>query len=369
MAYRIKKLANNPRRTFKVQYCTYELAGRKDRDIPESEWAALGFRRDMSLEEAHACKDSLNALEHVRATAEKRQKIKARLEEEDQVTGAFLSPYLVQEFEQEILYGRTNRDAIQRNKTESHWRAARRVLCALKIEPSDWANEKGRFYDYFSELQLSPAYLQKVFRILNQWGSFQARRNKTYFAPLPFPTGYEKQRVADAYFEKNEDGLTSDPMSPLMLEAARSALKPQHYNWLAMTVWFGLRPIEVDGLRDPKKWRLENHGGTQVLFIYQSKLMAVAREKRWKPIPAFLPQQVEALKLMGQDMKRPTPKTMANHFGERVTLYAGRKGFTDLMLNNRQSLENISTWMGHTTIERTWKSYKNRQTISFNPLT
>ena len=36
------------------------------------------------------------------------------------------------------------------------------------------------------------------------------------------------------------------------------------------------------------------------------------------------------------------------------------KGFVDLMLSKGHELENISVWMGHSTLDRTWKSYKQR---------
>lgn len=52
---------------------------------------------------------------------------------------------------------------------------------------------------------------------------------------------------------------------------------------------------------------------------------------------------------------------MRRYFGEGVTLYAERKGFSDLMLSKNQTLENISIWMGHSTIQRTWTSYKQRR--------
>lgn len=52
---------------------------------------------------------------------------------------------------------------------------------------------------------------------------------------------------------------------------------------------------------------------------------------------------------------------MVRYFGPGVTLYAGRKGFSDLMLSRGQSFENISIWMGHSTLQRTWRSYKSRR--------
>lgn len=57
----------------------------------------------------------------------------------------------------------------------------------------------------------------------------------------------------------------------------------------------------------------------------------------------------------------PSPsaiKTMHFHFGPGVDLYGGRKDFTDLMIAKGHTLENISIWMGHSSLDRTWRSYK-----------
>ncbi len=59
--------------------------------------------------------------------------------------------------------------------------------------------------------------------------------------------------------------------------------------------------------------------------------------------------------------KRPLAKTVRKHFGMGHDNYAGRKGFVDLMLSKGQTLENISIWMGHSTLNRTWRSYKNKR--------
>lgn len=54
-------------------------------------------------------------------------------------------------------------------------------------------------------------------------------------------------------------------------------------------------------------------------------------------------------------------KTMRRYFGNNIDLYGGRKGFVDLMLAKEQTIENISIWMGHSTLDRTWKSYNDRR--------
>ena len=62
-----------------------------------------------------------------------------------------------------------------------------------------------------------------------------------------------------------------------------------------------------------------------------------------------------------EHFKRPLRKALRKYFGAGVTLYAGRKGFTDLMLSKKHSIENISVCMGHSSLQRTWRSYKNRK--------
>lgn len=51
----------------------------------------------------------------------------------------------------------------------------------------------------------------------------------------------------------------------------------------------------------------------------------------------------------------------APHFCKGIDLYGGRKGFVDLMLSKGHALENISVWMRHSTLDRTWRSYKQRR--------
>ncbi len=85
-------------------------------------------------------------------------------------------------------------------------------------------------------------------------------------------------------------------------------------------------------------------------------------EDRWKPIPIIFDEQKFALKIIeAQNFKRPLIKTIRKCFGPGVDSYGGRKGFPDQMLSKNQLFENISVWMGHSTLQRTWYSYKSRR--------
>jgi len=96
--------------------------------------------------------------------------------------------------------------------------------------------------------------------------------------------------------------------------------------------------------------------------VYQTKLIALPPDDRWKPIPILFEEQRFALRILeSRNFRRPIVRTVHTYFGARVDLYGGRKGFSDLMLSKGHSIENISIWMGHSTLDRTWRSYKNRR--------
>jgi hypothetical protein len=362
MAYRVSKVVRKKGPQFKIRFEWFDVGDRHSRDIPKEEWVRHGFYESMSWEEANAQKDSLNAAEHLKRHQERRNKIAARMDDEERAQLAYLPGPLIREWEAKM-FGRTHVD----KKLPSYWKVAKDILCRLKLEPNAWVDNQGMFFDHFASRQYSVSYVQKLIHVLNGWGAFYSRKTQKFFDPLPYPSGRERERIADANYGATGAGnKESDPLTPEMLEAKRSTLKPEHYHWLYMSVWWGLRPSEVDSFKDEKFYKIERHGKIQVLGVYQAKLSSISREKRWKLIPCFLPEQKTALKILTtQPFKRPLSKTVANRFGERVGLYGGRKGFVDLMQSHGQSLEDISQWMGHTSIERTWKNYKNKQKVRY----
>jgi hypothetical protein len=370
MAYRVSKVKRLTGPQFKIRFEWFEAGIRKSRDLRKDEWPNHGFHLAMSLEDANARKDSLNAEEHLKRHHVRRAKIAQRMEIEELAQSAFLPPVFTQEFEQR-LFGRRH----SKGKLPSFWKVSRRIITELKITPSEWADRKDDFYDYFSGHRFSVSYVQKLLNVLNKYGQFYSKKHKVYFEPIPYPTGVERVRILEANRkppteeQKRMGGnKESEPITPSMLESKRSTIsKVEHYNWLFVSVWLGLRPEEIDVLKDPASYKLSSVSGASVLHVFQTKLVALDPDKRWKLIPCFLPEQEEAIRIIKSGhFKRPLSKSVAAWFGtEKVGLYGGRKGFTDLMLSKGQILEDISMWMGHTSIDRTWKSYKNKQVVRF----
>lgn len=136
----------------------------------------------------------------------------------------------------------------------------------------------------------------------------------------------------------------------------------EQFNWLYLSVWLGLRPQEVDNLKNNELWNIEETCNPKILWVFQTKIVSLPPEDRWKPIPILFDEQEFALRIIkSQKIQRPLVKTIHHYFGDGIDLYGGRKGFVDLMLSKGHTLENINVWMGHSTLERTWKSYKQRK--------
>lgn len=369
MGYRIKALPNKKSHPkYKIQYRSYAGGERKDTDVKRKKWYEHGFNEDMTFEEAQERARQLNAQAKLKREQEARVKIDKRFEKEDNVKCAFLPPILVEEFESKVLfrgvYGDPER--IKRSKTMSHWRAAKRVIRAVQLDPSNYEDEYMAFYDYFEQHEWSISYVEKVLKLLNRWGFYCSKKQNKAFLPMPAPRGRDRQRIADAYYDSDKTKKESAPLTPNQLEKAKGLFMEENYNWLLVTIWFGLRPIEVDNLKTPqgKLWDLVEESGYIVLKVYQSKLSNLDRDKRWKYIPCIFPEQEKLIELIQEgNFKRPLSKTIKKHINEDTTCYGGRKGFTNLMLDRGVPLEAVSSYLGHQSIDRTWITYRDKNKV------
>ena len=364
---------------WKVQFVSYKKSDttgsraekpKKSWDIPKERWRSLGFHGRLTAADARARAKQLNNLRLLQ-NQEKRLR-KLRLEEKAMRIRyrGFLPPEFTDEFEKRFLRKRDRQTTDGRRRlTRAHvlWRAVQKLIVQIQIEPSEWYGEQLRIYDYLYENQLSPSYGSKIISMLNLWGAFICRKLDQPFTPICKPRGFEKQRIVDQYYGTKET-CGSRPLRPETLEAARGMISAMQFNWLFVSVWLGLRPREIDNTKQADLWRVDDHSsGQKVLWLYQTKLTTLPYVDRWKPIPIVCKEQESALDIIkSQSLERPILKTVRRHLGSDVSLYGGRKGFTDLMLEKGHSLESVSMWLGHSTIARTWRTYKNRLGFVFS---
>ena len=331
---------------------------KKSRRVKQTDLLQYGLRPDMSAEEAKARAKQLNAETRYQRHDE-RTKLRAlgQANLERGLESKHFPRLLVDEFERTRLktkfeFAGDNPQA-KYKKAISRWRYARRMVLDLDLKVEDWADEPRVFYRYFIERAMSLDYVGKVLGVLNMWGHFIAKKQGRAFLPIPAPRGHDRQAIADAYNDSEKKKKESLPLTPEHLESVKSKLKEPYYNWLLVSVWFGLRPHEVGG-----KWRVEHTPRGKVLAVYQTKLTTITKDKRWKRIPVKLPGQARALAVLeAGTIKRP-PTSAIRLLGEGYGLYGGRKGFAKLMKRHGEvDFMAVVKWLGHLDPKTTIRHY------------
>jgi tyrosyl-tRNA synthetase len=123
--------------------------------------------------------------------------------------------------------------------------------------------------------------------------------------------------------------------------------------------------MEVDNLKlGDRAWYLAQQEGHTVFACYQWKLVSVPREKRWKFIPVLFAEQERAIEIIRSgNFKRPLPKFIKKHLAKNANTYGGRKGFESLMRSKGRTFTEAQAWLGHASIETTWKSYRDQKKV------
>lgn len=336
--------------------------------VPREAYSALGFSHEMTFEEAKERATILNTQSQLES-----QKIAAtarRVERDKLVDMAYLPKKMVSLFLDELeLDYEDNPDRLE--TIMKHWNQAQILISAVELDPRDFFKDKKLIYAYYRKKAWSPDYCKRITGILNRWGSFCSNKTDSYFKPIPKMSGTLIEKIQDIRDEKGDVRTEAKPLIWSDLKNKRAKFKLDglmlDWNWLFIGLWFGLRPEEIDSLKNKKNlWKVENdpERKVDVLWVYQTKLTNIPKEKRWKPIPILFPEQKEALEIIKSgEFERPLNKTIqtSERLGPKIESYSPRKGFTDLMLDKGYSIEDISIFLGHENIATTWKHYKNKK--------
>ena len=137
------------------------------------------------------------------------------------------------------------------------WQAAQKMIIAVNMDPSEWFYYTHEIYDHFYERQLSIRYMSVILKFANLWGYFICRKLAKPFLPIRAPSGYERQRLIEAYYSRQKRRrLPSRPLEPEHLRRISDKLNRPNFNWLHLSVWFELRPQEIDNLKNNELWSL-----------------------------------------------------------------------------------------------------------------
>ncbi len=332
--------------------------------VPKMSFEALGVNFSWTIEQARKHIKALNKKE--KPERDLQRKIVGasnRALAISQLESVYLPKDLVEGFTQRLLENKFGSES-HNKRILSHWKTVCKIIRDLRLDPQDFSKKQDEIYGYFISKHHSSDYSKKLIRVFNLWGDFVSEFRNQPYRGIKNPRGNKKSKIDDSYIESDKFRGESLPLTPEHLN--KGGWDPLHLNWLSVSVWFGLRPVEIDNLKKASMLRVSVLTGVQVLWVYQSKLTSIDREKRWKAIPCIFPEQLQLLDIIKTlDFERPRVKHIAEVIGRGITLYGGRKGFVDLMLDRGQSLENISMWLGHQSIEMTWKKYRNKLRVSW----
>ncbi len=365
MGYAVKKTAGK-KRNWKLLFETSRsnAAGKRIKSapaIPIENWGLHGFRPNMTIEEARGKAATLNASAEEKRLAEK----KIRITEKGAIENLSLAVAVPDEMHFIAWCEEEHRIEFSGpNKLESHWQCAKRLLKGVPLEPKEYFTRRRKIYRWFQDRSLSLAYMKKVLRFLNLYGECSSQLYGTYFKALPYPTGQDKQDINNAHRKGGGPSKEAFPLSHEKLIASEGKWDSRaQYNWLYLSLWLGLRPEEVDNLKDRGRYRWEtDSNGVSVLVVYQTKLERSVDEKnRWKYIPLLYPEQrgIAAIIESGE-LERPLVKTIRRHLGPGYGTYSGRKGFEDILVKRGQPFQFVSAILGHQKPDITYQKYMIR---------
>lgn len=333
---------------FRILFESWDDGIKTKRHVKKQEWSSLGIQHHFSIEDARKTVQVLNSEQRILTSEKKRNRLELKRAKENSIENAYLPPLYVKAFEKEIMKGKNLRD--------DHWESAKRVIRAVNVKPEDWYFLSHLFYNYFAQKGYSLDYSNRLRRILNEWGRFYSRKKNAFWESIPAPRGKFANKIRDEYQKKTNGGRFRARLSLELLRKNKSSLNLSEYNWLLISVAFGLRPEEINkSLKTPGKWGFKNNA----LYVYQYKLERTEPnpKRRWKKIDIHFEHQREARKvIMAGKFHHPSRRKLRQVFGEKMTYYGGRKEFFPFMKKQFDAYT-VSSWLGHRSLETSRRYY------------
>lgn len=278
-----------------------------------------------------------------------------------------------------------------KEKMKNLFNLVQKITKTLKVQPYKYRDRADEITAIFKEKKFSVSYAKDIIYMMNKWGQFYSKHTGKFYEPLGRIIPNTQRAISRENKLKGKSvrrpslPLTEEILENVYQKIDKSNMEEvKFFSWLQCSFYFGLRPSELDKSLGNPTIIYDHFSGVPILVIEQTKLI-IEDEERIKRIPIVTPQQEKCLKLIesgGKKVLRPEPKwvdKICRDKGKKYEaldvydLYARRKGFVDWIIKpsdeggGGQTIENASIYAGHKSLSTTWKYYKDRRSVIFQP--
>lgn len=389
-SYYVRKGRNN---AWYLMIETYIGGERKQRGVEQARFNDLGLTNTMTLAQARSRVREINKLDRNKKS-EYRAKIFSakRAEWQKAVDKIYFPPEIMEVFLSDIYDSPGIKKKYQNRLVRCFEVVTEMIPKHVQILPHQYNSNIKKVVNYFCKQKYSISYSSDIIMVMNMWAKCYAKHKGVYADLI--------EKLNPSYrLALNEAHLTKEvavrkravPITRPDLENMYSLIDKSNeeekgfYRWVRASWLFGLRPSELDrfifGEQDED--RIVFDDGVKCLQVKQTKTVNKNGVRlTYKKIPVLSKEQEEALaEILNFPAIRPEPEWMDKHLrikgkkykpeGHKFDCYSGRKGFIDLMLSTEynQKLENISVYLGHTSITTSFTHYKDKENLHYTPTT
>lgn len=367
------------------------LDGEKKQEvIPESEYRQWGFDIDMTYPQAHkTCKEYNRTRKGEIKVSRSQLNARRRLTEILEIDSILFPPQITKDFLAKLAL--SDAKDKHKEKMKNLFNLVQKITKTLKVQPYKYRDRADEVTAIFKEKKFSVSYAKDIIYMMNKWGQYYSKHTGKFYEPVGKIIPNTQRAISRENKLKGKSvRRPSLPLTEEILEHVHQKIdktnmeEVKFFRWLQCSFYFGLRPSELDQALGNPTIIYDHFSGVPILVIEQTKLI-IEDAERIKRIPIVTPQQQKCLNLIESGDKkvlRPEPKWVDKMCRDKnkkyealdvYDLYAGRKGFVDWLIKPvdeggaGQTIESASIYAGHKSLSTTWKYYKDRKSVIFQP--
>lgn len=387
-SYYVRKGRNN---SWYLMIETYLGGERKQRSVEQARFNELGLTKTMNIEQARVRVREINKLDKNKKSEYRARIFSAkRAEWQKAVDKIYFPPEIMEAFLTDIYDSPGMKKKYQNRIVRCFEVITEMIPKHVQALPHQYNSSIKKIISYFCKQKYSISYSSDIIMVMNMWAKCYAKHKGVYADLIEKLNPSFREAIKDAHITKEVAvrkralPITRAELENMYLLIDKSDEEQMSfYRWIRASWFFGLRPSELDRfiVNKEKIERVVFEKGVKCIVVKQTKTVNKSGVRlTYKKIPILSSEQDEALEdILNFSAIRPDPSWMDQHLriknkkykpeGHKFDCYSGRKGFIDLMLSSdyNQKLENISVYLGHSSVSTSYTHYKDKENLHYTP--